>query len=50
MNLAQNSNKNLIIKLKKIAGTKGKYKYRERFNFGHSVQLKSLNYDVRKRI
>lgn len=41
---------NLLTKVKKIASTKGKYKYRERFNFCHCPQLKSMNYDVKKRL
>ena len=31
-------------KLTKIAMLKGKYKYREKFNFLYSAQLKALNY------
>ncbi|MDP1555142.1 MAG: hypothetical protein Q8L84_06765, partial [Hyphomonas sp.] len=42
-------NKSLIQKVKKIIGTKGKYRYRERFNFNNSQQLKSLAYDPKKK-
>lgn len=31
-------------KLKKLASLKGKYKYREKFNFLYSAQLKGLDY------
>ncbi|KAL4504141.1 hypothetical protein ABPG72_020979 [Tetrahymena utriculariae] len=50
MNLLSKNTINIINKVKKIVATKGKYKYRERFNFLHSAQLKSINYDVRKRL
>lgn len=31
-------------KLIKVASLKGKYKYREKFNFMHSPQLKAIHY------
>lgn len=31
-------------KLIKIANLKGKYKYREKFNFTYSPQLKAINF------